>query len=250
MVKFSSSEIQVIIIASVVLGVVFGYDDGQEIFQMSYWLTNLVLMTFFAFFSFIVYAVSHKMRAKRSGSEATMEIWSLSRFSFKPEGVLKGPIKKIPVGIIIPFILMILTKGALKFAAITSTQTKTISSKRIGKEFRYTTEFEEAQIALAGPLMALIVAFIAKALTPLIPGMEHLMMMNLYIALFNMIPLPKVDGLRVYFGSPFLFSFFLALIIVSFFFLRVVAVGTTFFIGLIIACAVVLLHYKYKYFNK
>ena len=244
MVKFSAAEIRTLFIAALVLGLLFGYDDGQANFQLSYWITNVIIMIILALFSLIMYVAGHKVRAKKFGCESSIHIWSMSRFSYAASSHLKGPIKAIPLGVIIPLLLIFLTQGAWKVATFTSTTIKSISARRLGREFRRVTEFEEAQIALAGPLTALLVAFIAKILMPSFPVMQHLMVINLYLAMFNMLPIPTLDGVKIYFGSPLMFTFFFVMILGAFFFLSTLSVLSTIIFAFIIALAAVLVHYN------
>ncbi len=247
MVTFSSADLRTLLIAAVILGILFGYDDQQPTFQFSYWFTNLIIMIMLSFFSLILYDAAHKIKAKRAGCESSIRIWSMSRFSYAASSHLRGPIKSIPLGIIIPLLFLFLTEGVLKVATLTSTSIKTMSARRLGREFRRTTEFEEAQIAGAGPLMSLFIAFLAKALIPLFPFMQHVMAINLHLAFFSMLPLPTLDGTRVFFGSPLMFSFFFTMTLLAFFFLRVVAPLTTFFLAAVIALGVLIVHYNNRY---
>lgn len=247
MVTFSSSDLRALVIAAVVLGILFGYDDQQPTFQLSYWLTNLIIMIVLSFFSLMLYDAAHKIKAKRAGCESSIHLWSMSRFSYAASSHLRGPIKSIPLGIIIPLLFLFLTEGVLKVATLTSTSIKTISARRLGKEFRRATELEEAQIACAGPLMSLFIAFLAKIIIPFFPFMQQVMAINLYLAFFNMLPLPTLDGTRVFFGSPLMFSFFFTMALLAFFFLRAVAPLTTFLFALVVALGVLLVHYNNRY---
>ena len=247
MVKFSSKEILQLFIAAVVLGLLFGFDDQQETFQLGYWLTNLLIMILLSFFSLVLYDSGHKFIAKRKGCESTIKIWSMSRFYFRTRNYLKGPIKSIPLGVIIPLFIIFLTNGLLKIAAITTTIVSTSPSKRLGRRYSQITDAEEGQIALAGPVTSLMIALLAKSLVSSFPIAYPIMLINLHLAFFNMLPIPSLDGIKVYFGSPLMFSFYFALILISFFFLRIISPLTTLLLGIIIALGIVITHWNNKF---
>ena len=54
-IQFTTKEISAVVISALVLGFVFGFDDGREVFEFSLWFSNFWLMTVLALVSLIIY---------------------------------------------------------------------------------------------------------------------------------------------------------------------------------------------------
>jgi Zn-dependent protease len=61
----------------------------------------------------------------------------------------------------------------------------------------WTTPDDEGEIALAGPLANLVVAAIAACLGPASPLFTLVALVNASLAIFNLLPVPPLDGYRV-----------------------------------------------------
>jgi hypothetical protein len=196
MVQFSKKELMHIGIATVLLGLLFGYDDGTSTFVASKWTINLITMMFLSLISLIIYISVQKAKAKKLGCEARKFIW--------------GAKNKMPLGVILPLIFIFLSKGFLKIPAILSTDITSKPSKRLSREYAQASDVEEAKIALSGPLVALIIGLLAKT----VPGSlaSTFTAINFNLAFWNMLPLPTLDGSKVYFGSRLMFFFYFILI--------------------------------------
>lgn len=74
---------------------------------------------------------------------------------------------------------------------------------RLGRKFTKLTEYENAKLALISPLTAIFVAIIAKMILPNIP---ELVLINSMLAISYMLPLPKLNGSTIFFGSKILYT--------------------------------------------
>jgi Zn-dependent protease len=78
--------------------------------------------------------------------------------------------------------------------------------------FSEMTESHIAYIAAAGILANLIFAVIGYLV-----GFTEFSVLNLYYALFNLLPLSKLDGNKIFFGNLILWSFLVCLAVVGLF---------------------------------
>jgi len=83
---------------------------------------------------------------------------------------------------------------------------------RWGFRYRHLTHVEEGLIALAGPLTNLIFA----TLFSIIPGWPfHLLyLVNAWIYLFNMLPIPPLDGSKIILWNVGIWTFFFILSVI------------------------------------
>ncbi len=114
MVTFSKKEVIHLLIAALVLGLLFGYDDCQSTFNLSFWITNLIITILLCFISITIYDVGHKIVAKKLGCRSTFEIWGVKRLSLRTSGYIHSSKRSVPFGVIITLLMLYLTKGTGK----------------------------------------------------------------------------------------------------------------------------------------
>jgi len=145
-----------------------------------------------------------KLMAYLLDSDVEHEIWRFSRWGIKPHQEFK---KEVQFGIILPLMLSILSLGAIKFSTFLSYEARALkkrAAKRFGP-FSYTemTEWHHAVIGAAGIAAVLLLALIIYFL-PF--DLEYPAKLAVFYAFSNMIPLPKTDGLQIFFGSRVLYT--------------------------------------------
>ena len=90
---------------------------------------------------------------------------------------------------------------------------------RFGRKFLEVTNYEEAKIALAGPMVNIGLMVIGK-LFNIYGTMNTFIFINAALALFHLLPLPGLAGLKVYFGSRLLYvsslAFTIAMILLAY----------------------------------
>ncbi len=159
-------------------------------------------------FSAIIILVSifaKKLMAYLLDSDVEHTIWKFSRWGYKPHQHFD---KELPAGIIFPLFFAIFSLGAIKFAALLTYEARALkrrAAKRFGF-YSYTelTEWHNALIGAAG----IIAVFLIIIITYFLPfsGMEALAKIAAYYAFFNMLPLSKLDGAQIFFGSRVLWT--------------------------------------------
>jgi Zn-dependent protease len=149
----------------------------------------LVLLT--VGLGFILHEIGHKLVAIRYGCKAFYKMWV--------------------EGLVLALIFALATNGQLIFAAP-------------GAVYIYKqnlTRRENGIISLAGPMTNIILAFLFFYVT-LLPGLEILgawgFKINLFLAMFNLLPFPPLDGSKVITWNPALWFITIALAAVLFFF--------------------------------
>ena len=194
------TELSHIIVAILVLALVasFPFIIKQE------W-ENTIMALLFSAIIIIVSISAKKLVAYSLDSDVEHEIWEMSRFGFKKRDYFKKP---LPAGIIFPAVLSIISLGLIKFMPILTYETRALkyrAAKRFGF-YSYTevTEWHHALIGAAGIVSVLLITFI----TYLIPAsnLEYLAKISAYYAFWNLIPISKLDGSQVFFGSRILWT--------------------------------------------
>lgn len=183
MVTFTREEIKDMIIALVALTILFSLSVTRPI---GWSLENLLFFAPIAFVAvgigFILHELGHKIVAQRFGFVSEFRRWDY--------GLILGLLT-------VPFGFMIFAPGAVYF----------------GSYGRMVTDEENGKIALAGPVVNIVLALIFLALTlsirPMLSTTNASMMnivvhtfvlafnVNSYLALFNLLPIPPLDGSKV-----------------------------------------------------
>ncbi len=180
-------EILALIVALIVLTFSYTFINPQ-----------LFIPTLLAFtLILIVYVSSKKLAAHYYEANEEIKIWTFKRFGLAEKNYLCYP---IPIGIILPFLLSILTFGLMKWFAVLESE---ISPKEIRAvkrhdfySFSEMTEWNLALISSAGIFSCFLLSFLSYLIN--LPLLSRL---GIYFAVFNLIPLGKLDGARIFFGS-------------------------------------------------
>ena len=254
---FNKTEVKHLVISALVLGFVFGFDDGSASFEFSFWLINLIKVSILCLIVLVVQELGQKLVASRSGCSTEHRIWKLKRYGFSKAAEFSKDKKpswmpvwfgSLPLGILIPVLITILSTGQLKFALVGISLIAINPAYRLGRKYTQLTEFERAKIALTGPLTAILFALLLSVF-PSSNLTSMLISIASIFALTNIIPLPKLDGGETFFGSRALFVFGAAFIIGCFYLINFLNLFTVLSLSLIIAVILVILYYYYVEFS-
>ena len=193
--SISSKEVSHSIWIVVILTLVFGFNDGRDVFVLSNWLYNLVNVFVLVCVSILATIIAAKITASHFGEEAELKILGINK-SFN---LLGFKIKSIPITAIIAFVLMIVSRGIIYF---TSIFTIDVSKKSNFGKVLY--ENREALIyfwALMANL-ALIVVFNYL-------NVELGVLINMWLLIWNILPIPGFLGSKIFFNNKILYIFFL-----------------------------------------
>lgn len=161
-----------------------------------------------------VFIGAKKLVAYYYEAEEEEKIWYWDRYWFSKKARLKHP---IPLGIILTLITPFLTLGSIIWLATTRTEVKPKNSRAVKRHGFYSyselTEWHLALISAAGILSLLVLAPIAY-----IFNWSLLVRLSIYFAAYNVLPLSKLDGTKIFFGSRILYLITLALTAISLFY--------------------------------
>jgi len=124
------------------------------------------------------------------------EIWDFRRYWFAERHKLKNP---VPLGILIPLFIYMFSYGAFKWLAVLQTEFKSKITKKIRKRkpwsFPEMREIDVALICFSGILSSIVIALVAFAFS------KEISLISLLYAFFNLLPIGKLDGTRLFFSS-------------------------------------------------
>lgn len=172
-------------------------------FSNSFINYNLFLssLVFFAII-LVVYVAAKKFMSWYVESEEEIKVLTFQRYGIYERSYLNT---KLPIGIILPFVLSILSFGWIKWFGVLESEVKGTKARAARRHDYYSftelTEWHIALVSAAGILAMLILAVIAYLL-----NYSQLSKLAIYFAAFNMIPLGQLDGTKVFFGSRPLFT--------------------------------------------
>lgn len=159
-------------------------------------------------FSTIIIVLSvlvKKLTAYLLDANVEHEIWQMSNYGLRPSDHFKKP---LPAGILFPLAITLFSLGTVKFMPLLTYETRALkhhASKRFGfYSFKEMTDFHNGLIGAAGILFALLLSLI----TYLLPAsnLEYLAKMSAYYAFWNLLPISKLDGTQILFGSKILWA--------------------------------------------
>lgn len=205
--RMKKTEVGHIIAAIILLTLVAGISDF-----FTKGLSSLPSYLGFSAIIILIAVLSKKIMANLLDSDVEHEIWQGDRFGFKPHHHFKT---RLPYGILLPIIFSIFSLGSVKLMTLLTFEARALkyrASKRFGF-YSYTemTDWHTALIGTAGILGVLLLSFISY-----FPGLELLSKLAAFYAFANMIPLSKLDGNQIFFGSRPLYAT-LAVVTIIFF---------------------------------
>ena len=194
--RFSRRELRDLLIAMLVVAFAFAYDDKQDAFVFSYWIMNYLKILFMVFLAFVVHESAHKMFGLALGIRTEYKLWTL--------------------GIYITLACTFLFQGKFYIILPGGVAFFHMAVQRLG-HFRYGLNLlSSGLIGAMGPLANLVMATFWEtlALNGIFPDFMHQMtFINLYYAVFSMLPLPNLDGISLFFASRLNYVFFFSILI-------------------------------------
>ncbi len=211
--EYTKNEWKYFIIIILTLSLAFGFNDKSQEFALSHWLLNFVKMIVFVAISVFAHDFAHDLMAKKYGFLSEYRIWGIKRFFLRERYPKKVhifgrdiTINSFPIGIVLCLLVMLFSNGKLFFTAVSSYGLVIKKEHRFGHRIIEVTDFEEAKIALAGPMANILLAILFKLVSP--SGMlSELVLINSIMPVFDMLPLMGLDGMKVMIGSTPLYAF-------------------------------------------
>ncbi|MFC1696712.1 M50 family metallopeptidase [Nanoarchaeota archaeon] len=197
---FSKSEIQGLIVAILVIGFMFGIDDGRATIHVidSIWVQHLIGMILIVALAFIVHVVIQKVYALKLGFKAQFKPWYY--------------------GIMLALLVVLVSRGSLILILPGGVVLSMMAFHRIGY-FRYGKNvWTYGFVGMAGPIANLVLAFIFKLISLTALNnifIEKAIIINILMAIFTALPIPPLDGSRMFFAYPLAYFMFFGSVLVA-----------------------------------
>jgi hypothetical protein len=194
-----SKEIKEVIIAIIILGIILSISYAFKITINSIYLgfaaaALIILINIFA----------KKAMAFALDSGVEHELWRGSRYGIKPHNRLN---QEITIGAILALFLGLFSLGFIKFMSLLTYETRALkhrAAKRFGfYSFTEMTDWHNGVIGATGIVAVLILAIVLYFIAG---SDDRLWRFAIYYAFWNMIPVSKLDGTQIFFGSKILYS--------------------------------------------
>jgi hypothetical protein len=193
-------EIIIILIASVILGFAVSFPDS-----------SIVVMSTICFIIIIALNILvKKLMAYYYEADLKIGFWKWRRFGFAEKSYFK---RAIPM-LWLPLFFSLITKGFFWWLGLlvfdVSPKTERVSKRHGLYRFSQMVEWHVALIAVSGILINLLLSVIGYLL-----GFEFFARLNIYFAVWSIIPITNLDGSKIFFGSRYLW--FTILVVLSIF---------------------------------
>ena len=222
---FSLRELRDLVIAMAVIAFAFAYDDKQPTFVLAYWMLNYVKIFCMVAIAFFFHESAHKIFGLTIGIRTEYKLWT--------------------TGVYITLLCTLLFQGKIYVIIPGGVTFYHMVIQRLG-HFRYGLNLLSCGlIGAMGPLANLIMATFWEtlALNGILPDFFHQMtFINLYYALFSMLPLPNLDGISLLVASRMNYVFFFGILL---FYVVLFALGVYSLIWAIIAAGILWVAYWY-----
>ncbi len=196
--RFTAYELRGMIISILVIGFIISFKEwGTATFDVYIGISNLIVAIFIVSVSFLVHDAGQRIWGLAIGYRVEFQMWGF--------------------GLLIAIIAAFLSNGSIWLIIPAGFMIHHLAGHRLGY-FRYGLNyFGQAMVALAGPLFTLMLIILLKILYALSPSdfLHKAIMFNVVYAITSMLPIPPMDGSKVYFGSRMLYAFVMPAIAVS-----------------------------------
>ncbi len=189
---FTNSELRDLIIAIVVLALVFSFPD------FNVFVVSLIIV----FFSYFVHELGHKFVARKFGCLATFKVW--------PTGIFLG---------IMSMLFNLIGKWGIVFAAPGFVEIMPYSFGRWGFKVAKLGPKEIGIISLAGVGVNVLFVIIFKMMFRMFPSdlFKILTDYNGFLALFNLLPIPPLDGSKIFLWRMWIWLFLIFITVLTIF---------------------------------
>jgi len=212
--KLLSKEIIIILFASFILGACYSYPNSSfEIIKFTIFFiiiiaTNTIVKKIFA------YNIEIDLRTK---------FWSIYHYGFKQGSHFVKPVYMIWL----PVLLSLISRGMLFWIPILEFDVKALPERVSRKHglyrFAQVTDWDIALIVMWGIISNLCLAIIAYIFGGYIPGAGTFAKLNIYYAIWSLIPISSLDGSKLFFGSrPLWFAMTVIVLLFLFFGISIV----------------------------
>ncbi|MCB9358651.1 hypothetical protein H6503_01845 [Candidatus Woesearchaeota archaeon] len=192
---FTLLEARNIVLTILIIGFMFGFNDGADEFNLIHWSYNLLVSVGIVAIVMIVFLTGQRIAGLSAGYRVEFQMW--------------WP------GLILALIITFIARGHIWIPIAGGMLVHHMSGHRLGF-FRYGLNMlDNGIIAASGPLATVIFGTVLKQIANWfgppagIPIIDKIYFFALIFALVNMIPIPPLAGSKLIYNSrlPFIFIF-------------------------------------------
>ena len=196
--KFTPYELRGIIISIFVIAFIISFKEwGTTKFDAGAGLFNLFNSILIVAMSILIHDAGQRLWGLAIGYRIEYRMWSL--------------------GLLIAVIVAFASNGSLWLIVPAGFMLHHLAGHRLGF-FRYGVNyFGQAMVALAGPLFTFMLIILLKILNAFYPNvlLQKAIIFNVVYAITSLLPIPPLDGSKIYFGSRMLYAFVLPAIFIA-----------------------------------
>lgn len=200
---FNIKEIAIILIGSLI--VAFSYFLRRNFSFLIAFIYMLIIL--------LVYTITQKITAYYFDAQAETKIWNERGFLFLEKSRFK---MSIPWGFFLAFLFPLLTSGYFKWLALTETELKVKKSRVARKHYFYSytnlTEWNISLICGTAIIALFFLSIIGHIFSGHFPNLIIFSKLCTYFALFNLLPIGNLDGMKIMMGS---FKYWIFLVILT-----------------------------------
>ncbi len=200
---FTKKEVAWILIAVIIFEFIIIFPLQKEFNLFVLLVPPIILLT---------NIISKKMVSGVFSIKIEHEIWKFQRWGVYKRSHFKKP---IPIGLVIPFTLSILSLGLIKMLVLIQFQAENIFEKRVLKQigFKRKSEINDSDLGFTAAVG--FYSLIVLAIIGTIIGFPELTKYSIYYCLWNIIPFGNIDGSKVFYGSLINWTLILILLFIS-----------------------------------
>jgi hypothetical protein len=184
--KHSLKEILTIILAAFIIG--FAYSIFELSFFLSIFISFLIILT--------LNVVAKKFVAYHLDAKTKVKFWEWYQYWFRKDSHFRTPVPMFWLPLVISFI----SYGFFQWLALlefdVEPRTERVSKRHGLYRFSEMTDWHIASIATFGIVINLILAVIGYMF-----NFELFARLNIYFAIWSLVPLSSLDGSKILFGS-------------------------------------------------
>ncbi len=197
---FSRNEIRDIIVTVLILGFMFSFRSwGFGKFDVNAGIQNLVSSILIVALALLVHVSAQRMLALRKGFQIEYQMWIY--------------------GLLAALVICFVSRGYVVLVIAGGIMMYSLEGHRLGKWRYHMSHKDLGMVSLIGPVMNIALAIFFKLLLMISPNnilLTRALAINLWFAFFTMLPIPKLDGLNVFYMGRSTWAFaFMGILIAS-----------------------------------
>lgn len=190
--RFTPSELRGLLITTLVLAFVISFREwGGVEFNLAVGFSNFLIAVLIVGVSLLIHTSGQRVWSLAAGYRLEYQMWGL--------------------GLFLAVIFAFITNGRFWFLVAGGFMVHHLAGHRLGW-FRYDIGYWGiAAVALAGNLITVLFIIVLKVSNTFLfaPILQKLIIFNIVYTVYNMIPIPPLDGAKIFYGSRMAYAFYL-----------------------------------------